>query len=87
MTVAKISVSLERSLLDFLAQYQETHGVPSKSEVVAQALALLKERDLEAQYAAALAEWQSSPDAELWDSVVGDGLEKETQARETDAAR
>ena len=46
----------------------------SRSEVVAQALTLLREKELEGQYAEALAEWQSSGDAEIWDHVVGDGL-------------
>lgn len=74
MTVGKISVSLEEALLDFLAHYQETHRVRSKSEVIAQALTLLRERELETQYAEALAEWQASGEAELWESVIADGL-------------
>ncbi|MDV6374267.1 hypothetical protein [Deinococcus arenicola] len=87
MTIGKISVSLESSLLDFLAQYQETHQVRSKSEVVARALALLRERELEGQYAAALAEWQGSGDAELWDGVTGDGVTGEGLGEDHDAAR
>lgn len=74
MNVGKISVSLEESLLAFLSQYQETHQVRSKSEVIAQALTLLRERELEIQYAEALAEWQASGEAELWEAIVDDGL-------------
>lgn len=74
MTVGKISVSLEEPLLAFLSHYQQTHQVRSKSEVIAQALTLLRERELETQYAEALVEWQASGEAELWEAVVGDGL-------------
>jgi len=42
-------VSLEQPLLDFLAQYQKSHQVRSKSEVVAQAIMLLRDQALEAQ--------------------------------------
>lgn len=80
MTIGKISVSLELPLLNFLATYQETHQVRSKSEVVAHALILLRERELEGQYAEALSEWQASGDAELWDGVAGDGLTGTTDA-------
>lgn len=74
MSVGKISVSLEEALLAFLSHYQETYQVRSKSEVIAQALTLLRERELETQYADALAEWQASGEAEVWKAVVGDGL-------------
>lgn len=74
MTVGKISVSLEEPLLHFLTHYQETHHLRSKSEVVAQALTLLREKELEGQYAQALAEWEESGEAALWEAVAGDGL-------------
>ena len=81
MTIGKISVSLEQPLLDFLVQYQESHQVRSKSEVVAQAIMLLRDQALETQYAQALTEWQGSGEAEVWDAVVGDGLEGPDAAR------
>lgn len=74
MTVAKISISLDVPLLEFLAQYQEGHGLRTRSEVIAEALTLLRDRDLERQYVAALEEWQASGEAELWDAVSGDAL-------------
>ncbi|GAA5533026.1 type II toxin-antitoxin system ParD family antitoxin [Deinococcus aluminii] len=80
MTVGKISVSLESPLLAFLAQYQQAHQLRSKSEVIARALTLLRERELEEQYAEALAEWQDSGEADCWESVVGDGLGESTDA-------
>ncbi|MDR0284855.1 MAG: hypothetical protein LBI33_08190 [Propionibacteriaceae bacterium] len=35
----------------------------------------LRERELEAAYADAYAEWADTEDASLWDSTSGDGLE------------
>ncbi|WP_102124790.1 ribbon-helix-helix domain-containing protein [Deinococcus planocerae] len=80
MTVGKISVSLEEPLLDFLSHYQETHRVRSKSEVIAQALTLLRERELETQYAEALAEWRANGEGDLWESVIADGLSEGSDA-------
>lgn len=80
MTVGKISISLDQEVLAFLAQYQERHQLRSKSEAVARALGLLRERELEAQYAAALQEWQDSGDAELWDTAASDGLDGDSHA-------
>jgi len=64
-----------------MAHYQETHQLRSRSEVVAQALTLLRDQELETQYAAALSEWQDSRDADLWEHTAADGLDG------TDAAR
>ncbi|GGS05495.1 type II toxin-antitoxin system ParD family antitoxin [Deinococcus sedimenti] len=69
MSVEKLSVSLDGTLLDFVAQYQKSHQVRSKSEVVARALTLLREHELEGQYAGALEEWHTSGDAERWDAL------------------
>lgn len=74
MTAEKLSISLDPPLLEFLTQYQRVHQVRSKSEVLSRALALLREQELEQQYAEAMAQWQSSGEADLWDTVVGDGL-------------
>lgn len=75
MAPERLSISLEAPLLAFLGQYQEAHAVRSKSEVMAQALRLLRERELESQYAAAMREWQASSEADVWDGAVEDGLE------------
>ncbi|TSA79288.1 antitoxin [Deinococcus detaillensis] len=74
-------MSLEQPLLDFLVQYQESHQVRSKSEVVARAIMLLRDQSLEAQYAQALTEWDESGEAEVWDVAVSDGLEGHDAAR------
>lgn len=77
MTIAKLSVSIDRQLLTFLEGYQQEHQIRSKSEVISEALRLLRERELETQYAAAMQEWQG--EAEAWEAVTGDGLPGEGQ--------
>ncbi len=72
MTIAKLSVSIDQQLLTFLEGYQHEHKIKSKSEVISEALRLLRERELETQYAAAMQEWQG--EAEAWEAVTGDGL-------------
>lgn len=72
MTIAKLSVSIDSQLLSFLEGYQEAHQVKSKSEVISEALRLLRERELQSQYAAAMQEWKQ--EAEVWEVVAGDGL-------------
>lgn len=72
MTVQKTSVSLDTQLLAFAEHYQITHQLRSRSDVFAAALTLLRERELETQYAAALTEWTATEDADLWDSAAGD---------------
>lgn len=69
MSAEKLSVSLDGTLLDFVAQYQKSHQIRSKSEVVARALTLLRERELEEQYAGALEEWHTSGDAGRWETL------------------
>ena len=43
MSRAKISVSMNEDLLMFINDYQSTHGISNRSEVVERAIALLKE--------------------------------------------
>ncbi|WP_199034495.1 hypothetical protein [Glycomyces salinus] len=43
------------------------------------------EEELGDQYQAAMEEWFASEDAELWDSVTGDGLEDEPEWRSATA--
>lgn len=78
MTTSKISVSLDAPLLAFVEQYQSEHSIRSKSEVISEAVMLLRERALEQQYADALAEWEQESAA--WDVVSADGLAEEPRA-------
>ncbi len=72
MTIAKLSVSIDQQLLTFLEGYQQKYQIKAKSEVISEALRLLRERELESQYAAAMQEWKE--DAGAWEAVAGDGL-------------
>jgi len=76
MNNAKLSVSVDSQLAQFIERYQEAHGVPTKSEVVERALELLQKNELRQQYAEAYKEWAESGEAELWDVTAGDGLDE-----------
>lgn len=65
----KISVSLPEEDVRFL----DEHGM-NRSAALHEAVALLRERHLADQYAEAFSDWDSSPDAELWNAVAADGL-------------
>ncbi|MEU4562537.1 hypothetical protein AB0F72_29510 [Actinoplanes sp. NPDC023936] len=65
----KISVSLPEEDVRFLDE-QGTN----RSAVLHEAVALLRERRLTAQYAEAFSTWDDSPDAALWDAASADGL-------------
>ena len=70
-------MSIDQQLLAFLESYQQKYQIKAKSEVVSEALRLLRERELESQYAAAMQEWKQ--DADVWEAVTGDGLTGEPQ--------
>ena len=74
----KLSVSIQPIWAQFLNQYKEDHQVKTKSQVIEQALQLLQERELEQSYEKAMQEYKESGDRELFDNVVGDGLEHES---------
>ena len=73
----KLSISLPDDDLEFIDEFAATHAVPGRSAVLQRALRLLKEAELEKQYEAAMDEWYESGENEVWDAVVGDGLEAE----------
>lgn len=81
MTASKLSISLETPIAEFIEQYQQSHGIKTKSEVVSLALRLLREEELKQQYAAAWAEWKESGEAETWEAVTADGLERDRATR------
>ena len=66
----KLSVSVPEGLARFVDAYRREHGMPTKSQVVARALELLRASDLEEAYARASHELD--PD---WVIVASDGLE------------
>ena len=71
----KLSVSLSDADVAFLDEYARVHGIPSRSGVLHEALALLRERRLGADYAAAWAEWAADDDNAAWDQASADGLD------------
>ena len=75
MNTQRFTVSVEKELADFLDSYQEQHQVSNRSEVIAKAIRLLRERELGRAYYEAGLEWEQSEDAKLWEKISGDGLE------------
>ena len=69
----KISATLPKPDLAFLAEYMELSG-SSRSAALHDAVKALRERFLEEAYKAADDEWYESGEAQVWDAVVGDGL-------------
>lgn len=70
----KVSVSLPDKDIEFLDKYATEHE-ESRSATVLRAVRMLRDEDLSDQYAAAYQEWEESGEAEVWDAVVGDGIE------------
>ena len=71
----KLSVSLSDADIAFLDEYARAHGIPSRSGVLHEAVALLRARRLGADYAAAWAEWGADDDNLIWDATAADGLD------------
>jgi Arc/MetJ-type ribon-helix-helix transcriptional regulator len=70
----KISISLPDEDVAALDEYARTSGLKSRSAVVRRALVLLRQPDLEQDYAAAWDEWESSGDQAAWEGTAADGL-------------
>jgi len=70
----KISVSLTEEDVRLLDEHAIRSGLPSRSAAVHDAVRLLRQVELEADYADAWTEWESSADREAWESAAGDGL-------------
>jgi Arc/MetJ-type ribon-helix-helix transcriptional regulator len=70
----KLSVSLPDEDVAALDEYVRTAGLRSRSAAVRYAIRLLRMPDLEQDYAAAWAEWESSGEQAAWDGTSADGL-------------
>jgi Arc/MetJ-type ribon-helix-helix transcriptional regulator len=75
----KISVSLPEEDVAFVDEYAVQKEAESRSAVIHAAIELLRQSQLEGQYAAAFAEWDASEDAAFWDQFSGDGLTDEAR--------
>ena len=74
MSQVKLSVSLSDGEVAALDKYAQAAGLKSRSAAIQQAIRLLGDPELEAAYAAAWQEWESSGDAEAWESTTADGF-------------
>ncbi len=74
----KISVSLPSELIKYADQYEQTHGLKSRSDVLAKALWTLRQQELTESYRAATKDFFENPDAFL-EAGVNDGLEPSTE--------
>lgn len=73
MTARKMSVSISEDLVVFIDSYKNSRKRKSSSQVVEEALMLLRAQDLENAYREADKEIDSD-----WDVLAGDGLGDET---------
>lgn len=73
MQAEKLSVSLPSALVQFIESYKVAHHYKSRSQVIQEALELLRLRELEVAYRQASGE--VDPD---WDVTITDGLADET---------
>lgn len=71
----KLSVSLAEEDVEFLDAYARTVGAPSRSAVIQRAIRLLRASELGSDYAQAWDEWNAGGDADLWETVTGDGID------------
>ena len=70
----KLSISLPEEDVAVLDEYARTSGLKTRSAVIRRALVLLRQPDLEHDYAAAWEEWEASGEQSAWEGAVADGL-------------
>ncbi|KGH45745.1 antitoxin [Modestobacter caceresii] len=70
----KLSVSLPDDDVALIDEYARTSGLPGRSAVIQRALRLLRQEDLERDYAVVWEEWETSGDEAVWNAVVADGV-------------
>ncbi|QDZ41022.1 CopG family transcriptional regulator [Euhalothece natronophila Z-M001] len=73
MESQKLSISLSPEMVAFIEDYQQKTRCQSRSQVIAEALSLLKTQELEKAYQEASAELD-----EAWENTAGDGLGDKT---------
>lgn len=80
MLAEKISITIPQHLNQFASEYQTSHHLKSKSEVIALGLKMLEAKHLEACYRemeADLMKKTSKQELADWDALAGEGLEHE----------
>jgi len=73
MSATKLSISLPQELMNFIDYYRMSHKTHNRSDVIKDALDSLRERELEAAYAAANQEIDLD-----FDNCTADGLDDRT---------
>jgi Arc/MetJ-type ribon-helix-helix transcriptional regulator len=68
----KVSVSLPEEDVEFLDTYAQAQGLSSRSAVLHKAVRLLRGAELIPAYEDAFVSWETSPDAEDWDTTSSD---------------
>ena len=74
ISIVKLSISLSDEDVALLDEYVQSAGLASRSAAVQRAIHLLRNEDLEDDYAAAWDEWDASGERAAWEGVVADGL-------------
>lgn len=73
MNSEKVSVSLPANLLHFVEQYRAEYGPKSRSQVIGEALELLRQRELEAAYREMAEDEAAQGEALEWsEALIGD---------------
>jgi|tagenome__1003787_1003787.scaffolds.fasta_scaffold16570597_2 Arc/MetJ-type ribon-helix-helix transcriptional regulator len=70
----RLSVSLTEEDVALVDDYLSRSGLKSRAAVIRRALALLRQPDLEADYAGAWDEWAVFGEQEAWESTTADGV-------------
>ena len=70
----KLSVSLPEEDVATLDDYARAHGLSSRSAALQRAIRMLRNPELEQDYAAAWDDWEASGEEAAWESTAADGL-------------
>jgi antitoxin MazE9 len=70
----KVSVSLPDEDVEFLDAYAAEQGFESRSAVLHKAVRLLKAVELGDAYKDAWREWETTDEADAWETVAADGV-------------
>lgn len=70
----KLSVSLPEEDVAVLDEYARSSGLRSRSAALQHAIRLLRNADLEDEYAAAWDEWDTTGERRAWEGTAGDGI-------------
>ena len=75
----KLSVSLPDEDVATLDDYARSQGLRSRSAALQRAIRMLRNPELEQDYAAAWDEWEASGEEAAWEATAADGLADATR--------